>query len=911
MKKFATACLSIAIIIGFLGNQFHSFEAFEEGIEMEGMEEDLRERAEWMNQTLANPYTHEIPEGIRQAELAFSANLPVEDYSGKHALFTQIGPYNVGGRTRSIAMDIDHSEVLLAGSTMGGIWRSGNKGQTWNKCTTSPEVNNISCLIQDTRSGKHANWYAGTGELYGASLPGAFYAGNGLYKSNNGGITWSRIGNLITPPGSLANNWSAIHRLAINTAIDSIDVLFAANFDGIFRSLDGGITWSKKRGGGITAGKSYFTDVLVTPSGIVYAALSGGGSHAGIWRSKDNGNTWSNISPVNFPASTERVVMCVSPKDENQLFFVANTPGSGKATKNFEGTAEWNSLWKYTYLNGDGTGNNGIWSDRSQNIPAIGGAFGDFIAQGGYCLDIQFHPTDTNVILLGGTNLYRSTDAFRSSQNTTWIGGYKPGTFLPDFKVYTNHHPDNHFVLFDKNQPNQVYSVHDGGISKTENILANEVQWNSLNNGYTNTQFYTVAISQTAGDNRVIGGLQDNGSLLCLNPNSNTNWIQPLSYDGSFCFISPKANEYYMSIQQGRVMRLVLNEDGSLKQYARIDPRGVDKSKYQFINPFTPDASNFDKIYIPAGNILWRNDDVTQIPLSNVPDSTSYTTNWHLLQNTLLPTAGDEITAVYSSKLEQDVLYYGTSNGKLYQLKHASSDTATPINLTSKSFPSGYLNCITQDPTDANKLYVVFTNYGILSVFESTDAGKSWQAISGNLEENATGAGNGPSCRWLTITQVGDSNIYFLGTSTGLYSCKQLNGPATIWYKQKGSIIGNQVVMMMDYRKSDGLLAVATYGAGVYTGKVNSLDPSNGIKHLQQEINVQAYPNPAQDALTIQFENAAKRQITLYSMTGKLLLTENCTEKQLAVSLSHLPAGPYVLTVLEAQKKWSKKIWKN
>ena len=138
MKSFFTACLSVAIVVGSLGIRMYNEEAIEEAYEVEGMEEDLRERAEWMNQTLANPYTHEIPEGIRQAELAFSASIPFENFTGKHALFTQIGPYNVGGRTRSIAQDIDHAEVLLAGSTMGGIWRSGNDGQTWNKCNTSP-----------------------------------------------------------------------------------------------------------------------------------------------------------------------------------------------------------------------------------------------------------------------------------------------------------------------------------------------------------------------------------------------------------------------------------------------------------------------------------------------------------------------------------------------------------------------------------------------------------------------------------------------------------------------------------------------------------------------------------------------------------------------------------------------------
>jgi hypothetical protein len=243
-----------------------------------------------------------------------------------------------------------------------------------------------------------------------------------------------------------------------------------------------------------------------------------------------------------------------------------------------------------------------------------------------------------------------------------------------------------------------------------------------------------------------------------------------------------------------------------------------------------------------------------------------------------------------------DVLYYGTAKGKLFRLRNAGNVASIPEQITGTNFPSGYINCITQHPKDTAKLYVVFTNYTVLSIFESSNSGATWTAISGNLEQNASGSGNGngPSCRWLTIAQTLDSIIYFVGTSTGLYATKKIDGGQTIWTRQGATSIGTQIVTMMDHRTSDGRMVVATYGSGVFQSYVNSLDPKTGMKEVStKEFTV--YPNPVRENLF--FQNLPiKEGITyeIHGLNGELLL-KGTTDATASVNISDLRPGTYVL----------------
>ena len=115
-------------------------------------------------------------------------------------------------------------------------------------------------------------------------------------------------------------------------------------------------------------------------------------------------------------------------------------------------------------------------------------------------------------------------------------------------------------------------------------------------------------------------------------------------------------------------------------------------------------------------------------------------------------------------------MYYGTNAKKIFRIDNANTGTPSSVNITPASgFPaSAYVSCIAVDPDDADKVVVVFSNYSVYSVFYTIDGGTTWKKVAGNLEQNATGSGNGPSCRWVEIMKVSDGTVYAIGTSTGL-----------------------------------------------------------------------------------------------------------------------------------------------
>jgi hypothetical protein len=273
------------------------------------------------------------------------------------------------------------------------MWRSVNGGISWTRTTALNQYVGVTCIAQDKRSGKTGTWYTGSGEAYGASASGSnasYYLGNGMYKSIDGGLTWTLLSATCSnTPQTFDSIWDLIWNVQTDSTDKVNDLVFAATYGAIYRSLNGGTTWAVVRGGSTY---SYFTDVLVTPKGIVYATLSSDGVQKGIWRSADKGATWTNIKPTTFPTAYNRIVMAYAPSDESQIYFLGNTPGFGQPDTNFVGTVEWNSIWKYKYLSGNGSATGGVWQDFSSNLPTTGGLFDKFGCQGSYDLVVKVKP---------------------------------------------------------------------------------------------------------------------------------------------------------------------------------------------------------------------------------------------------------------------------------------------------------------------------------------------------------------------------------------------------------------------------------------------------------------------------------------------------------------------------------------
>lgn len=890
---FAMTALNFSSGDRFVGSQAAFEERIKRQIKMSaGSQEDPHARAvyEWMR--LRDPLSNEIPEGIRQKELAFAAKLPTKEQIARAALakgervqvgtWVPRGPANIGGRTRALAYDVSDTSgnTILAGGVSGGMWRTTNGGTTWTKTTALDQLQSVTCLVQDTRPGKQNIWYYGTGELVGNSAGARNGSGplrgDGIYKSTDGGLTWNVLPSTTTgTPHQYDQMFDYVWDLVIDTSNQSQDEIYAATIGGVLRSTDAGTSWTTVLGG-VATSNSRFSDLAITSNGTLYAALSerdmnlgSGAVSQGIYRSTD-GVVWTNITPggVGFPTAYGRIVVGIAPSNENIVYFLIQGTNGTNGTNQING----HQFWKYT-------ANTNSWANLGASLPNEGTLQGNgqFDSQGGYDMLVHVKPNDPNFVLIGGTNLYRSTDGGINWQR---IGGYAGPT---SYALYSNHHPDLHSGMW-RPGSNLIYlSGHDGGVSKTLDITSPTVSWTYLNNSYLTTQFYAVAIDQvTPGDPKIIGGMQDNSSYLTLSTSASVAWTNLLSGDGSYCAISDGSIKYYVSAQFGQLYRGRFDDLSGPVLEARVDPAsGLNNNTYLFVTPFVLDPNNSKVMYFAAAHKLYRNSDIETVQNSSGQTSV----NWsELTEATLAVGISGRITAIGVSKSPPDRVYYSAvytgSPTRIFRLDNVTTGAnPIPTDVTGSNLPTAAgsnVSCIEVNPTDHNKAIVAFSNYNIQSLFYTTDGGSSWTPIGGNLEQNPDGTGNGPSVRWVEMIKVGITTYYFVGTSVGLYSTTSLNGPSTVWVKEGASSIGSVVVEMVKAREADGLVVVGTHGNGVYSsGDVVSVDDGSPALAPSSYSLQQNFPNPFNPSTMIRYTVASKGHVRLriYDVRGRLITT--------------------------------------
>lgn len=869
----------------------------------DGEEENKEHREAWNRMRLADPATGQIPKSSSLQERLFARGLPQAASERSGPDWESRGPWNVGGRTRALAIDVSNENRILAGGVSGGVWLSEDGGQTWTKRTPLNAHQSCVSIAQDTRPGHTDTWYYLSGELYGnsASGSGAYYLGDGAFKSNDGGLTWTPLGATDNGnPETFSQSWQGCWRIATNPASAANEV-YAAVYGTIYRSTNGGTSWSTS----LNAGNSYATDVAITSTGTVYATVSNDDAAGGFWRTT-NGTQWTRINPdtsAGFPEFFDRFVIGINPNNENEVYFLGTTPGSGHYNEYID-SDDWTSLWKYTYISGSGAGAGGQWQDLSQNLPNIGTEFDRFAAQGGYDLVVKVQP-GTGHVFVGGTNFYRSTDGFQSPNNSTHIGGYKPGTYLPFFELYPNHHPDQHDLLFLPSNPNVVLTASDGGVHRTEDANAANVVWTPLNNGYRTTQCYTLIINkEAAGDSTIITGLQDNGNFFVNSENPTASWKQTVNGDGAYGAIAPDKSFYVLSIQQGRVAKVAIDEQGNVTAFRRFDPIGPSKNDYLFINPLALDPNDANILYLPVQRRLYRQDALGSIALTGAWDTISQ--GWSVFPDTLASTSGvaNVFSAIAVSKANPaHRVYVGSSRRNLYRIDNANTGSPNWVALTNPPIlSSAYVTSIAVDPENADHVLVAFSNYNVYSLFYSTDAGQNWIKVGGNLESAVNGTGAGPSVRSVAILPLPDgSRKYFCGTSIGLYSADTLvlhneNQPGTLWTLEAADLIGRVVVETVETRVSDGLVLAGTHANGIYA---KNYLPVSSQQEPSRQVQVNCWPNPVASSAMIQVTGVAARNAhcRIFDMQGRLVKELTFRDNSEQIDMQDFAPGIYVYTL--------------
>lgn len=817
--------------------------------------ERKKARTEYFFNKLKDPKTNEIPENIRVQELVFASDLRANNSKSRTTntithTWNEIGPSDIGGRTRAIAQDFRNSDIVLAGGVSGGIWKSVDGGQSWK--SKLPEGSNLSVtsIAQDTISGDV--WYATSGEVSeggtaGGKFSQSYYLGVGIYKSIDNGDSWElmtyekdssdpdvynkqsgtdeRISSFLRHPFNLT---SKVIVANFNAAV----IFITTQYQGIWASTDGGDSFFQFASSLINNESPNYSDLIIDKDGVITIWFGPTDSaNNGIYRSYDGGGNFYNVTPNDYPvmSSTARAIFAESRHNPEIVYAFF-----------YDGSA-WDAashLYRFNYANLSSAGGTYNFLNRSANLPSFsrsifGGEEG-FTTQGGYDMTLAVHPNDPDLVVLGYVDLIKSEDGFASSPTSDpakyWIGGNEnPWRQDEDISFENTHHADQHLAFFDYNNPDVLWSGHDGGISKTQNIRANRVQWESLNNDYNVTQFYTVATGIYQGESYVLGGTQDNGTPLLDHSSFGASLMPSVgditSGDGSYCYAN--GSFIYSSVQNGVIVLFDLTT-GLISRNVSGWIERDDLNRF-FIHPFTVDPNDEGTLFYGSNGdgIIARNDQFDEASSASGFDINLINNSWFDV-NIGDPVA---ISALKVTDLNPShKLYFGGSlNGDpvLYTWDNANTTGASSIGgryLT--EVPSGtWLNDIAVNSLDGSELILVYSNYNIDGLFHSSDGGETFVSIEGNLGNNdhldASGI-SGPSLRAAEIIEDASGNKkYYVATSIGLFSTETLNGSGTVWALETG-LLDNIVIEDLDYRREDGALAIGTHGRGIFMGEMTN-----------------------------------------------------------------------------------------
>lgn len=746
-----------------------------------------------------------------------------------------VGPANTMGRISDVTGIPSPSKTFFAAAAGGGIWKSTNNGTTWRPVFEHEKVVSMGMLAiapSDTMQ-----VWAGTGE---PNSRNTILPGGGVYKSTDGGLTWTLMG---------LEKTQAIGRIVVHPT--NPDIVYVAALGapwnsspdrGLYKTVDGGKTWQRIK---FISDKAGFVDVALDPSNpdVVWASswervrgpyfLNSGGPGSGLWKSTDAGATWTEVKGNGFPETTKgRIGIAISLSNPKIMYTMveADTAPNPKPAAGSKRQESPSGLYR-----SDDGGVTWTRTSKTDTRPF-------------YYSQVRVHPKDPNRVYWSSTPVLVSND-----------GGVTP------INATQGIHVDHHAMWIDPVDPQRMIVGDDGGVSITFDQGGNYV----FPNMFVIGQLYNISYDFSV-PYRVCGGLQDNGSWCGPSrrrsgPITNAMWFQVGGGDGFVTQQDPTdPNIIFAESQGGNVGRLnyatgervslgkpqwkpaydawedsiiVAWPDTTRPQTAaqrrriagirarqKADSAGLDL-RWNWNSPYFISPHNPQTLYFGANRVLKStNRGNSMFPIS--PDLTTADTmkirvSTHTTGGITTDATGAEtyctIVSLNESPIRPGILFAGTDDGRVWITRN---DGGAWEELTSRfpGVPAGtYVSRIEPSPHDSMTFFVTFDNHRTGDykpyVYMTSDFGRTFRSIAANLPSD------GVNFVHVIRQDPVNPDLLFLGMDIGAFV--SVNRGQS-WQK---FMTGLPTVPVHDLRihPRDHELITATHGRGVWIVDISVL----------------------------------------------------------------------------------------
>ncbi|WP_143085081.1 hypothetical protein [Pseudoalteromonas denitrificans] len=803
----------------------------------------------------------------------------------------ELGPGNVGGRTRAILFHPDTPDMMYTAGVAGGVWKTTDAGENWQPLDDL--MTHLAVTTLNFEPGNPDVIYAGTGEGFRYT---GIMRGNGIFVSSDAGISWDSIKSTVNN-----SDFHFIYRIAVSH--NNPKTMYVASNGGLFKTENAGTDWTKLIDAAdfsVEAGDRIFPvgclDIELRTDKDVDYLVAACGNHTApskVLISKDAGATW-NVTIDSLIEGNEdfgRIEVALSPSNQDSVYALVvddKTSALHSLFRSMDGGETWTtqvsrdsrpeeapiarSMLGYTYA--DGVINEQCWGGGN----AIG------TGQGWYDLTLAVDPSDAERVWVGGVDVLRSDNGGKNFgiASQWWLD--------PDDERYV--HADNHVIAFhpdyDGTTNKTMYIGNDGGVQRTLDAQGNVfavvsdmchlmystwnddnsigyaqeeyIKFENMNNGYAVTQFYHGGVASDGS--KYAAGAQDNGTQMGTETNGQV-WAEIRGGDGGYTSIDPTNSDIIYSSYVYNSLQ-VSYDSGQTWNEASV--QGEDAG-FRFIAPHILDVNKPERLWT-GGNYIWRTDDRGQ--------------KWTRASSAM--PEGSSITAFGIATGDSDHVLVGTSRGYIVRSQEASS-AAEATQWHPAQPVQGNVSSIAFDPNNSQIAYATYSTFGVNHIWKSENGGISWKAIDNLAQMNGI-----PDIPVHSIVvDPSDSKRLYVGTDLGLFVSFDGGDNWVVENTDFANVMTEHLTIV------DNQLYAFTHGRGVFRVQLGKL-PQVQLKDHMLEVNEDSAFSLTQALVSDDIadsEAVTHMYIESLPMHGTLTLADVALEKAQHITLAELDNVKY------------------